>query len=318
MNDASTTHRPAWPAELSTEEILARMSYVGDAVDVSSAEGRMLKRTITRGILHLVWRNLIRRIKAGSGKRSAEYVSDLYQGSYAESFDETKVTRMFKSFETLGRTNLYRINGETIVRSDTRDFVRFNAYRLRDAVSALQPSSVCEIGFGSGNKLLYLANQFPEIACSGYELTEAGTTLARRLQAMDDLPTTPYGSYFGFDAAGMDNVRRVALNVGSAFDLPCEDNAYDLVYTSSALEQMQDGLPRALSEIRRVSRRHVLMFEPFGDFNDRLGQVYLWSVDYFRMRSAELEKHGLRPVATWHNYPIKPTFAFGMVLAEVV
>ena len=80
---------------------------------------------------------------------------------------------------------------------------------------------------------------------------------------------------------------------------------------------MQDGLPKALSELRRVSRRHVLMFEPFADFNDTLGRTYLWSVDYFRMRLAELEQHGLRPVATWRNYPIKPTFAFGMVLAEV-
>lgn len=298
--------------DLTTAEAAARFDPDQPVIDLSSPKGRRIGRTIARGIGHMILRNLMPRLRGTIRAAAHDRVADIYQRSYA-----ADVARFFDLYEEPGRKRAYRINGEAVVYSDMRHFRRFVAHRHADAVAALAPSSVCEVGFGSGEKLIYLASRLPAIRFAGYELTEAGTERAHLLQQMD-LPATPYGRFLGIGPANMESVRRIDFRTGSAFDLPCADNTYDLVFTSSALEQMQDGLPKALSEIRRIARRHVLFFEPFRDFNNVYGRTYLWSMNYFRMASADLCNHGFRPLAMWRSYPVKPSFAFGLVLAEPV
>jgi SAM-dependent methyltransferase len=152
---------------------------------------------------------------------------------------------------------------------------------------------------------------------SGFELTARGVELARRIQEID-LPATAYGRLYGLTQGGMDNVRRVSFRQASATDLPVPDGSFDLVFTYAALEQMHDRRKPALSEIRRIAKNHALFQEPFADANDVLGRLYLWSRNYFRMHSSALVRHGLRPIRTWYNLPVKPTFAYGFVLSEPI
>ena len=77
-----------------------------------------------------------------------------------------------------------------------------------------------------------------------------------------------------------------------------------------------ESIGKALAEVRRIARRHVLLLEPFADCNDLLGRLYLWSMNYFRMRIADLPKHGLKPIAAWTALPAKPTFGYAFVLCQ--
>ncbi|HWM87051.1 MAG TPA: pseudaminic acid biosynthesis-associated methylase [Kofleriaceae bacterium] len=53
-----------------------------------------------------------------------------------------------------------------------------------------------------------------------------------------------------------------AILEGDAFDLPFKDGTFDLVFTSGVLIHIHPrDLPRALSEIERVSRRYVIYVE---------------------------------------------------------
>jgi ubiquinone/menaquinone biosynthesis C-methylase UbiE len=116
----------------------------------------------------------------------------------------------------------------------------------------------------------------------------------------------------------MDNVRRIEFETASAFDLPAADRSIDVVFTFAALEQMELGLDKALSEIRRVAGRYVLLYEPFADANKSLERAYLWSRNYFRMSSERLRDHGLEPVKIWKGFPLKPTFGYALLLCRPI
>jgi hypothetical protein len=98
----------------------------------------------------------------------------------------------------------------------------------------------------------------------------------------------------------------------------CEDKKYDLVYTFSALEQMAADLPKALAEIRRICRKYVIFHEPFPEANDLYGKLYLRAGDYFHSTIADIESHGFRSIDFIGNLPMKSTFGYGIMVAEVV
>jgi len=218
---------------------------------------------------------------------------------------------------SLERQNIYRLGANHLVRTRSSEIARLWTHRLGDIIGALNQETVCEVGCGNGRNLLYLANRFNSIQFGGFELSEAGTKVAQQLQSFD-LPDTSYGRHYGITSQGMTNVRRIAFQQASAFNIPCKDGSSDVVYTFAALEQMGDGLDKALAEIRRVTGRYALFFEPFGDYNDHLGNAYLWSRNYFRLRTNDLKKHGFDVVKTWHALPIKPTFAYAFALCKPI
>ena len=52
------------------------------------------------------------------------------------------------------------------------------------------------------------------------------------------------------------------VSKSNATELPFQDSSFDLVYSRHALEQMQDIFKTALSEMIRVSRKYIVLFEP--------------------------------------------------------
>jgi ubiquinone/menaquinone biosynthesis C-methylase UbiE len=185
------------------------------------------------------------------------------------------------------------------------------------ALEWLSPSSALEVGSGFGFNLLLLSMQFPEVQLSGVELTEAGVTATYALvhdpstsSLLEPLtirpvvqpPTLPSG----------------AIRQGSAARLPLEDKSFDVVFTVLALEQMNDIRGAVLQELTRVARRHVVMIEPFRDWNpDGLRRRYIERHSYFDPYISELEQHGLRPIVTTEDFPNKITFHVGLVVAAV-
>jgi SAM-dependent methyltransferase len=298
------------PAEYTVEELIS-MFPDGDAVDVNSPLGRRRRRTIQNGLMHLVLREIAGALRRGSRGRRATDVVDDYEAGY-----QVCALNAANSYNKPGRCALFRLGDSAVATIDGRQFLRAMTERLGDILERLRPQDLCEVGAGSGRNLIYMAARFPATKCTGYELTRNGVAIANALSTLDDLPTTGYGKFYHINPAGMENVRRAYFVQASAFKLPAANQSHDVVYTFAALEQMQLGVDAALAELRRITKRYVLLFEPFADYNDRLGRTYLWARNYFRMRLDELPRHGFEIVRTWRLVPVKPTFAYSFALLK--
>jgi SAM-dependent methyltransferase len=181
----------------------------------------------------------------------------------------------------------------------------------------LRPASVVEVGFGYGLNLLLLSMQFPDIRFLGAELTEAGVAKARMLAAD---PATP-GELSRFAVGPLRDPAapgRLDLRQGSADALPLGDKSVDMAVTVLALEQMERMRDAALRELSRVARRHVVMLEPFADWNlEGHRREYIRRHDYFAARVSDLEHYGLVPLVATADVPNKLAFRAGLVVAEV-
>lgn len=281
-------------------------------VAMSSPEGRKVVASLRKGMAHICLRSIVNQARTRARAHNTIGVQDHYEDTYRLDADA-----FLASFDRPRRTLPYRLAGETIVWANPQRAALASRHRLLAAIASLEPETVCEIGFGSGQNLIFLASQLPDIRFSGYELAQSGTDLARSLQQRD-LSKTTFGRLFDLPPGHEETARRIQFDCGSAFELPCPDSSFDVVFTHSALEQMHAGLPKALAEIRRVAKRYVVLHEPLVDVNGTFERMFLFCNNYFRMRVERLAEYGLRPLQLIRNLPQKPTFAYGIVIAEVV
>lgn len=186
---------------------------------------------------------------------------------------------------------------------------------LLAAIDAVKPRRVLEVGCGNCGIILGLAPLRPDVAFTGLELTEAGITTGREVQAQPLLPAA-------FADNSPEPVRdptahtRVELRTGDARALPFADRSFDLVYTRLALEQMEQIRPEALREIARVAARAVVLIEPWKDFNRAdPGRAYIRRMGYFTGRIADLRKLGFADAFVPGDVPQKVQFNAGPVVA---
>lgn len=148
---------------------------------------------------------------------------------------------------------------------------------VHQLLSDADPGRVLDAGCGEGFVIDYLRKQNPSIQFTGVDTRAEAITYARSM--LDD---------------------DVRLRVGSIYKLPFSDNSFDAVLCNEVLEHLDDPL-RALDEMKRVTRRHVLISVPrepiFRLLND-LGQVLGLSpdpghVNFWTRRSFEhlINKH---------------------------
>jgi SAM-dependent methyltransferase len=188
-------------------------------------------------------------------------------------------------------------------------------YMMR-LIEILTPRSVLEIGFGEGVNLALLAARFPNVEFGGIELTEGGLEAARSLQEIAELPTELV-AFSPEPPMSLDAHRSIKYRRGSAAKLPLPDASFDLVFTSLALEQMEEIRTDALSEIARVAQRHVVMIEPFTEVNSHgLRRKYIATYDYFRGAIADLPSYGLEPLLVSEDIPGKVTLKAALVVCE--
>ena len=193
---------------------------------------------------------------------------------------------------------------------------RIHLLLLLRVLDAIAPRSVLEVGCGNGLNLLLLSSHFPQIAFTGLELTEAGTRAAQSLLHRGEIPVTASRFFVGEIKDGSAPAR-VRLQRGTAAQLPYGDGAFDVVYTVLALEQMESIRHEVLNELRRVSRRYVVMIEPFQELNaDGLRRQFIASNQYFDARIDALHRSGLHPVFSCTDIPNKVLFHVGLVVAE--
>ena len=300
------------PTELTDQQFLAALPAYSVPVSLKSAEGQRIRATIRRGLGHLVLKELIASLFRGYRGRSREDVKDYYEAGYVSTGE-----RVAAQHGESGRRVSYRFLDSWVVELESRHAEAIASQIMGNIIEDIAPTSLCEVGCGYGRNLLYLANRFENVRCSGVELAQSGVDVAHQLQQLD-LVNTGYGRFYGLIDRGMDNVRCTNIVQGSSYKLPLEDASVDMVITCEALEQMQTGCDQALREIRRVAGRYALFYEPFADGNDWLQRLYLWSRNYFRMPAEQLRDYGFEPIGLFTHVPVKPTFAYTFALCRVV
>ena len=242
------------------------------------------------------------------GIRNVETVGDLYSELWSDVnlADQLQSTRSLW-FEWCGRG----------VRARAIGYKRVVHLYLAQAIEWLKPESVIEVGFGWGVNLLTLAVQLPQVRFGGIELTDSGVQTARRLAADGTTPDL----LMDFALNGLHDasaLNRLDLRQGSADAIPLPDKSVDMVFTVLALEQMDRIRESTLRELARVARRHVVMIEPFREWNaDGPRREFIRRYDYWSAAIADLPAFGLVPVAATTALPQKLTFHAGMVIAEV-
>lgn len=301
----------------STEHILEIVSpYLRQVLPMASPEGRTLWKAMRRRTLISTLRLGLKQLVSLRRVRTQEETEQVYANSYAEDFEA--IEAFDAQLEPTGNGNPFRLGGGTLLWLPPNGLFAVYLATLAEIIARLKPSTVCEVGFGSGKNLMYLAPHFPEVSFCGYELTESGVALARRLQGGKCLPPNLARLVGRTDAEAMAAIRRINFFQGNVRDLPARDKSFDLTFTVLALEQMWPILPQALAEIRRVTHRHVVFLEAFREANDWLGYFNLVVRNYFRAKTSRIHAAGFRPVAFLRHLPSKRTHSAAVLVAEVM
>ncbi len=99
-------------------------------------------------------------------------------------------------------------------------------------------ASILDAGCGEGHVIDFIARQDPSLRLTGMDLDKEAIAYAEK--------------QFG---------ERATFRTGSLFKLPFSDNSFDTVMCSEVLEHLEDT-DRAISELKRVARHHVLITVP--------------------------------------------------------
>ena len=130
--------------------------------------------------------------------------------------------------------------------------------RMYELLMEAEPERVLDAGCGEGFVVDYLARQNPDLRLTGVDLSEEAIAYAQ--------------AHFG---------ERGTFRTGSVYKLPFSDNAFDVVVCSEVLEHLDDPA-RAVRELKRVARSHVLITvprEPYFKWLNDLGRLLRISPD---------------------------------------
>lgn len=139
------------------------------------------------------------------------------------------------------------------------------------ALAVQKGERVLEVGFGTGNEVLDLADLVGETGqVAGIDISSGMLTVAKRKLELKGLKTP------------------LDLRVGDARQLPWEDRSFDAVYSSFTLElfPLQD-IPLVLSECKRVlkpgGRIGIVSMAtvPPGHHTSMLERAYVWMHRHF-------------------------------------
>lgn len=241
-------------------------------------------------------------------KRDVETVKKQYDDSWKRAVYSKN---QYSSFYPIKIGNRY-FNASSVA------IARIHLFCIKNIIDFLKPDSIAEIGFGNGSKLLPLSFAFPEKFFSGIELSESGFEQTRKNIANNCFPDY-LKDIVPFSLNCHKTIDNIEIFNGSAENLPFADRSYDLIYTSQALEQMESIRDQVMFEISRVSKKHVLMIEPFRDWNEKgMCRNKIITKNYFQARIADIYKYGLRPIYINNNLPSKIYMQVGIVIAEII
>jgi SAM-dependent methyltransferase len=108
----------------------------------------------------------------------------------------------------------------------------------------LNPSSILDAGVGEGSQLSHVLQHF-EIPISSYGFDISWSRIAYARSWLKS-----------------QNCENITLFTGDLLNIPCADNAFDIVYTCHAIEPNRGNEQPILQELFRVAKRYLILLEP--------------------------------------------------------
>lgn len=130
--------------------------------------------------------------------------------------------------------------------------------KLLEVVRQSGCETLLDAGCGEGFVVDFLLSRMPELKITGVDVSEKAIEYAKE--------------HFGETAR---------FRTGSVYKLPFSDKSFDAVLCSEVLEHLDDP-NRAVSELKRVARSHVIItvpHEPYFQWLNNLGQIVGVSAD---------------------------------------
>ncbi len=162
-------------------------------------------------------------------------------------------------------------------------------YTDRNAMSVAELDVLYEREFGIGRKAM---NQvFLDPLPRDLRVFEVGSNIGNQLLLLQAMGFTRlYGMELQHYAVQRSKQRTtdVSFIQGSAFDIPCRDGAFDLVFTSGVLIHLSpQDIVTALGEIHRSTTRYIWGMEYFSDTLEEVSyrgeQGLLWKSDFCKL-----------------------------------
>ncbi len=169
--------------------------------------------------------------------------------------------------EYFSTNHLKYTHGNRIYRWHVNAFLE----RVSEMLAESEPATVLDAGCGEGFALDFLTDRHPDVRFTGMDLSKEAIAYAE--------------AHFG---------EKATFRTGSIYKLPFSDNSFDTVLCSEVLEHL-DEPDRAVEELKRVARRHVLITVPLEPYFQKLndlgkllrinpdpGHVNFWTKGSFR------------------------------------
>ena len=166
----------------------------------------------------------------------------------------------------------YSVVDSQIRKVSSIDNMRLIRQEIKEVLDEFNFNNVLEVGVGELTTLDSIYSNFgPDIDCYGVDLS------LNRI-------------YHGLHEYKKRHRSLPTVVKANAVQLPFPDNSFDLVYTRHTLEQMPTIFKEALSEIIRVSRKQIILFEPSFELGSMSQKIKMLNSDYIRGMPKFLKK----------------------------
>jgi ubiquinone/menaquinone biosynthesis C-methylase UbiE len=198
--------------------------------------------------------NAMVRFLRGAGARRDRDVSESEYSRFAGSTIEYVHTRDIERFAVID---------DEVRKVSMREAIRRCFIERNDILAQLPFQSVLEVGAGELTFLQTIyERQGPSLDVYALDITLNRLLHGLRYAQSRQMPVTAVQA--------------------DATAIPFPDNSFDLVVSSHALEQMPRIFGDAISEMVRVSRKHVVLFEPFYQRASFIEKLRVRTADYVR------------------------------------
>lgn len=226
---------------------------------------------------HIVKKCLKRAAGVLGGERDSALVEKIYTAHWRSAF--SKKPRL-------------ALRGNMKVLKLHEDFNKDSIWFVAHLIRSIGAASVLELGSGNGLFTTALKIINPHVEYHGIELTEEGVRISRGL--MD----THLEALIYITEKNSSEIKSILQNPilfqkGDMRRLPYADNAVDLIFTHTAIEQMPHTYAAAFREAHRVTGRYACFIEEFREAQRNIFQrLALWAHDYFRASYQSLHEAG--------------------------
>lgn len=163
-------------------------------------------------------------------------------------------------------------------------------------------ANVLEVGCGSGINLKILSDYFNNTQFYGIDQSTAGIAKATELKS--SLINDKYTEGLKFNFNYKKNNENLNFKEEDAQNLGFSDESFELVYTILALEQMSNIQTKVIDQIKRVSKKYILLIEPFKDLNSTgIKYFYHKSKKYFDLDTKDIEDNEWKIIEYNSDFP---------------